>query len=59
MNFMFTEKEQNELEMKEDTDVHFYFDKNTLKRTNKDTGKEEMILLVKIIKKRNIIDNKS
>lgn len=56
INLMFSEEEQDKMDMKETLDIKLFYDKNIFKKIDKTTGKEEVLVLVKIIKdnKKNV-----
>lgn len=50
INLIFSNDEQKKMDMRENLDIHLFYDKNIFKKIDKSTGKEEILILVKIIK---------
>jgi hypothetical protein len=53
INLLFTPEEQKSIHLRDNIDIHYFFDKNILKKTDKLSGKEEIFVLMKIVKNKS------
>lgn len=51
VNLIMTDYEQKELELKKDFDIRYYYDRNMFRKVDRETGREELYILMKMVKK--------